>query len=105
MAKIVTLEEKIAKAVENARKKAEAEGLDEATTQEMVNEAVEKAKAAYEKSAKEKIASYTVHVKNNPDFCGIGAGGIQFANGEATVTSGRMAEWFREHDGYEVITK
>ena len=45
---------------------------------------------------------YIVKVKNNPDFCGIGAGGVQFANGEAKVTSDRMAAWFREHEGYEV---
>lgn len=45
---------------------------------------------------------WTVKVKNNPDFCGIGAGGVQFANGRAETTSGRMAEWFREHEGYEV---
>lgn len=46
--------------------------------------------------------SYTVKVKNNPNFCGIGAGGVQFANGEAKVTSTRMAAWFKEHEGYEV---
>ena len=46
--------------------------------------------------------SWVVQVKNNPNFCGIGAGGVQFANGKAVVDSGRMAEWFREHDGYEV---
>lgn len=45
---------------------------------------------------------YIVKVKNNPDFCGIGAGGVQFANGKAKVTSDRMAAWFKEHDGYEV---
>lgn len=45
---------------------------------------------------------WTVKVKNNPDFCGIGAGGVQFANGRAEIKSRRMAEWFREHEGYEV---
>ena len=63
----------------------------------------EKTTGAEEKKAEEKNPSWLVKVKNNPNFCGIGAGGIQFANGEAVVTSGRMAEWFREHDGYEVI--
>lgn len=53
----------------------------------------------------EKTASWLVKVKNNPGFCGIGAGGIQFANGKAMVSSERMAEWFREHDGYEVNAK
>lgn len=46
--------------------------------------------------------SWVVKVKNNLNFCGIGAGGVQFANGKAVVDSGRMAEWFQEHDGYEV---
>lgn len=45
---------------------------------------------------------WTVKVENNPGFCGIGAGGVQFANGRAEITSGRMAEWFREHEGYKV---
>lgn len=46
--------------------------------------------------------SYIVKVVGNPSYCGIGAGGVQFANGEARITSDRMAEWFREHDGYNV---
>lgn len=49
-----------------------------------------------------KVKTYSVTVKNNPNFVGIGAGGIQFANGEAKTTSERMANWFREHPGYEV---
>ena len=49
-----------------------------------------------------KVKTYIVTVKNNPNFVGIGAGGIQFANGEARTTSERMAAWFREHPGYEV---
>lgn len=54
-------------------------------------------------TAKEtKTTTYIVKVKNNPNFCGIGAGGTQFANGEAKITSERMAAWFREHPGYEV---
>jgi len=51
------------------------------------------------KAAKE----YIVTVKNNPKFCGKGAGGVQFANGKATITSERMANWFKEHSGYEVV--
>ena len=100
-----TLEEKITKAEEEARMKAEADGLDEVATQEAVNEAVAKVKKAAEKAAKEKTPSWLVKVKNNPDFCGIGAGGVQFADGQATVTSERMADWFTEHDGYEVIKR
>jgi hypothetical protein len=45
---------------------------------------------------------YTVTVENNPNFCGIGAGGVQFANGKATVDGERMANWFRKHKGYKV---
>ena len=60
-----------------------------------------------EKDAKAKETTqtkeYTIKVKNNPAFCGIGAGGVQFANGEAHIISDRMAAWFREHEGYEVI--
>lgn len=54
------------------------------------------------KKEENKTKSYVVTVKNNPQFCGIGAGGVQFANGKAENVSERMAEWFREHDGYEV---
>lgn len=45
---------------------------------------------------------YTVKVTGNPDFCGVGAGGVQFANGTANIASDTMAGWFREHKGYEV---
>ena len=46
--------------------------------------------------------TYIVTVKNNPTFCGVGAGGAQFAQGKASVTSERLANWFKEHDGYTV---
>lgn len=49
-----------------------------------------------------KAKTYIISVKTNPDFCGIGAGGAQFAHGKATITSDRLARWFREHDGYTV---
>lgn len=49
-----------------------------------------------------KIKTYTVKVIGNPDYCGVGAGGAQFAHGEATITSNRLANWFKEHKGYEV---
>ena len=45
---------------------------------------------------------YIVKVKNNPNFCGVGAGGAQFANGEARVTSERLANWFKARPGYVV---
>lgn len=49
-----------------------------------------------------KVKTYIVSVKENDKFCGVGAGGTQFANGKATVTSERLASWFKEHDGYVV---
>lgn len=54
------------------------------------------------KKTEKKVKGYIVTVKNNPNFVGVGAGGVQFANGKAEITSERMANWFREHDGYEV---
>lgn len=48
------------------------------------------------------VSGYEIKVKGNPEFCGIGAGGVQFAYGKAQITNGRMVEWFREHEGYEV---
>lgn len=48
---------------------------------------------------------WVIAIKDNPSFCGVGAGGIQFANGKAETGSSRMAEWFREHDGYKVSEK
>lgn len=58
-----------------------------------------------EEKTKMRASSWIIKVKDSPNFCGIGAGGVQFANGRATITSGRMAEWFNEHDGYEVIAQ
>lgn len=46
--------------------------------------------------------AYIVSVNNNPNFCGIGAGGAQFAQGKATVTNERLANWFKGHEGYTV---
>ncbi len=55
---------------------------------------------AQAKKAKKKV--WIVEVKNNPNFVGKGAGGVQFANGAARVESPRMAAWFKEHSGYDV---
>lgn len=60
---------------------------------------------AKEIGKEEKTASWLVKVKNNPEFCGIGAGGVQFAGGQAVIHSARMAQWFMEHDGYEVTAE
>lgn len=53
-------------------------------------------------AVKKAVKTYVVTVKNNKEFCGKGAGGIQFANGKAENVSERMANWFKEHPGYEV---
>ncbi len=102
---VSTWEEKMEKAKEAAVKKAEKDGLDEQGTQSLINEAVAKVMKAKEeaesKAAKSK--SYTVKVNDNPAYCGIGAGGVQFANGQAVIRSERMAAWFREHKGYTVL--
>lgn len=45
---------------------------------------------------------WVVKVTSNPNYCGVGAGGVQFANGQAVIESERMAEWFKEHEGYTV---
>lgn len=49
-----------------------------------------------------KLKMYKITVKNNPRFVGVGAGGVQFANGSAVIPEGRMVKWFRDHNGYEV---
>lgn len=55
------------------------------------------------RAKKGEAKGFTIKVKNRPDYCGIGAGGVQFANGQAVIPAGRMVDWFSEHDGYEVI--
>ncbi|MCB5504743.1 hypothetical protein LIP66_08885 [Coprococcus eutactus] len=52
-----------------------------------------------------KESKWIVSVNGNPSYCGIGAGGVQFANGKAEITSKRMADWFMEHDGYTVTAQ
>lgn len=49
-----------------------------------------------------KIKGYTIIVKNRPTYNGIGAGGVQFAYGQATVQGGTIVNWYKEHAGYEV---
>ncbi len=53
-------------------------------------------------NAGNKTKKWLVKVNNSPSYCGIGAGGVQFANGQALIESERMASWFTEHDGYTV---
>ena len=52
--------------------------------------------------AHQKPSQWTVKVSGKPQYCGIGACGLQFANGEATTTDARAAAWYRERDGYIV---
>ena len=51
---------------------------------------------------KAEVKKYIVTVNGKPKFCGVGAGGAQFAHGKAEITSERLAEWFRTHKGYTV---
>lgn len=53
-------------------------------------------------AAKKEVKKYLVEVTGNPQYCGICAGGVQFANGKAEIPEGRMVEWFKEHEGYKV---
>ena len=48
------------------------------------------------------LKTYKVTATGNSGYCGEGAGGAQFAHGEALITNERLAEWFKEHDGYKV---
>lgn len=48
------------------------------------------------------VKAYKVQVTANPEFCGVDAGGVQFAHGEALIQDKRMAAWFQEHEGYKV---
>ena len=53
-------------------------------------------------AAKKKNIKFQIKVTNNPMYCGIGAGGVQFANGKAIIGAGSLVNWFKEHKGYEV---
>ena len=46
---------------------------------------------------------WIVKIDTNPNYCGEGAGGAQFAHGQATIVDARMAAWFKAHKGYTVI--
>lgn len=52
--------------------------------------------------AKKSIKMYEISVPGNPNFCGVGAGGVQFAHGKAIIPECSLVNWFREHKGYEV---
>ena len=50
------------------------------------------------------MAKYIIKVETNPAFCGIDAGGVQFANGQAIIEECPLLNWFKEHEGYSVET-
>lgn len=58
--------------------------------------------AGKKKAENASVKMFKITVKTNPNFVGTGAGGVQFAHGTAVIADGRMVNWFREHDGYEV---
>lgn len=58
--------------------------------------------AVEKKTAESKGKKYKIEVTTNPGFCGIDAGGVQFANGEAVIGEGTIVNWFKEHEGYKV---
>lgn len=45
---------------------------------------------------------YIIQVESNPAYCGIGAGGVQFANGKAEIEECQLVNWYKEHEGYLV---
>lgn len=51
---------------------------------------------------KRKVKGYIITVKNRPNYNGVGAGGVQFAYGQATIEGGTIVDWYKEHAGYEV---
>lgn len=53
-------------------------------------------------AVKKEGKKYIVKVSGKTSYCGIGAGGVQFANGQAVISEGSLLNWFREHEGYEV---
>lgn len=45
-------------------------------------------------------------IVKTPDtnYCGVGAGGVQFAYGTAEVNEGWVLDWYKEH-GYKIEAK
>lgn len=55
-----------------------------------------------DKKDTENKKQYKIEVTNNKNYCGIGAGGVQFAEGSAIIEEGPIVNWFKEHKGYTV---
>lgn len=58
-------------------------------------------KVTTKKAVETKVFIVETPVKN---YCGIGAGGVQFAYGRAEVNEGWVLDWYKEH-GYKVTEK
>ena len=54
------------------------------------------------KKNEKNVKGYVITVKDKPNYNGIGAGGVQFAYGKATIAGGTIVNWYSEHDGYVV---
>lgn len=53
-------------------------------------------------TTEEKTATYEIEITTNPSYCGIGAGGVQFASGKGITHRMRVADWYKEHENYQV---
>lgn len=96
-------EEKAKKAEEATKRKLEENGKaeDGAAIQGTTPETDSEKEVGKTENEKE----FIITVNGNQEYCGVGAGGIQFANGQAVTKSRRMASWFREHKGYTVLER
>lgn len=54
------------------------------------------------KKNEKNVKGYVITVNGRPNYNGIGAGGVQFAYGKATIAGGTIVNWYREHAGYTV---
>lgn len=54
----------------------------------------------------EETKSSKVYIVETPvkNYCGVGAGGVQFAYGKAEVCEGWVLDWYKEH-GYKITLK
>jgi argonaute-like protein implicated in RNA metabolism and viral defense len=76
-----------------------AEKMKKGENTEETTEVLETTEQDTEKKSAEK---WIITLTKNKNFCGIGAGSVHFAHGRAETSSKVLADWFKEHDGYEV---
>ena len=55
------------------------------------------------KAEETKAVKWLVVVNNAPAYCGVGAGGVQFANGQAVIESERMTDILSQSSSKAVI--